>query len=491
MLGLIGGNPESGSAGTSLRPTETDLSRFLNIGILSLTPDVETGLGRLALVFRPVQVGRGKIVRILYFNYANTSFASILRSLEYAKAAADHGHQVVLCYLHPDFRPPESFFDLITAYSTATGNLRVHYPPRAAAASPSMRSAGRKQVAGKVVDSKPTLKGLYRQMAGSLRYVPQELEWVKRSRPDVILARPDQVMSFMVTSRLSKLPLVLECDGPVEELDQHWGLASRWVAPFDTWRAHRAASLLYISEPCRELWLRKRIPAEKLFYTPNAAHPDRFKPLVPDVRRDLRRKFGLEGAKVIGFSGNLRAWHGVDSLIEAAKPLLLRDPGIRILFIGAVDDPSVLARHDLPAQVRERQLVFTGPLPYPAMGDHIDLADCIALPYPSTHLFYFSPMKLFEAMSLGKIIVAPRMGQIGEMLGDLRSPILYHPDEPGALARGLEEALARAGRVPEGGIAGADARARIEAEHTWAHRGRVVVEACEYALERAGRKAAA
>lgn len=424
-------------------------------------------------------------MKILYFNYQTTSFASIVRSLEYAKAAADHGHQVALVYLHPHFRPPETFYDLIAAY--AGSNLRVYHPPRAAGS----KAADLKRAIGKVVDGKPTLKGLYRQMAASLRYVGPEMEWVKRFGPDVILARPDQIMSFLVTSRLRGLPLVLECDGPVEELDRYWGLPSRWVAPLDTWRAHRAASLLYISGPCRELWLRKRIPPEKLFYTPNAAHPDRFKPLVPAARRELRRKFGLEGRKVIGFSGNLRSWHGVDQLLDAAGPMLLRDPDVRILFIGAVDDPAVLARHGLPAHVRERSLVFTGPLPYAAMGDHIDLADCIALPYPSTDLFYFSPMKLFEAMSLGKIIVAPRMGQIGEMLDGLRSPVLYDPDETGALGRGLAEALARVGRIPEGAVAGADARSRIEAEHTWAHRGRVVVEACEYALAGAGRTAGA
>ena len=418
-----------------------------------------------------------------------TAIAAILRSLECAKGAADEGHDVALCYLHPAFRPPESFFDLLAAYESP--RLRVHYPARRPAAASG--EAGKKLPAGKVVEGKPTLKGLYRQIAASFGYVPAELRWVDRFRPDVLMARPDQVFSFLVTSKLRSLPLVLETDGPVEELDRYWGLDSRWVRPLDTWRARSAHALLYISGACRELWRRKRIPEERLFYAPNGAHPDRFRPLDPETRGALRRKFGLEaGAKVIGFSGNLRAWHGAENLLEAALPLMEKDPELRILFIGTVDDPAVLDRCRVPEAIRRQRLVFTGPVPYARMGEHIDLADVLALPYPDTDFFYFSPMKLFEGMSLGKILVAPRLGQIDEMLGDLDSPVLY--DAKGgtrALGEALAEGLQRSLSERAGKPAGEDARQRIVQAHTWAHRGQMVARACEYAVRRAGRKAAA
>lgn len=416
-------------------------------------------------------------MKILYFNYMTTSFASILRSLEYARGAADQGHEVTLCYLHPWFRPPEWYYGFMDGYRD--GNLRIHHPPRPAG--PEAAAGLPRRAAGKVVESRPSIKGLLRQAAGSLRYVPRELALVDQVRPDVLLARPDQVFSFLATARLRGLPLVLECDGPVEELDRYWGLDSRWVEPLDTWRARRAQALLYISGACRELWTRKRIPAERLFYAPNAAHPQRFKPLHPARRRALRRSLGLDGSKVIGFSGNLRSWHGVDNLIRAALPILASDPDVRLLFIGSVDDPEHLARLRVPEEIRRTRFVFTGPLPYSSMGDHIDVADLIAIPYPPSDLFYFSPMKLFEAMSLGKLIVAPRQGQIEEMLGDLESPILYPPGDGRGLREGLEAGLRRLPEADPDRPLGPDARARIEDGHTWGHRGRVVAEACEYA----------
>ncbi len=425
-------------------------------------------------------------MKILYFNYMTTAFASILRSLEYAKALADQGHHVTLCYLNPYFRPPAFYYDLMESYQSE--NFHVYYPPRpntlgrhdsaATSSAPTPKAA-----LGKVVEGKPTLKGLYRQIISSLRYVPVEINWVKKVQPDVLMARPDHILSFVVTSKLRRLPLVMECDGPVEELDYYWGLNSKWVKPFDTWRAKNSDALLYISQPCGELWKQKKISPQKLFYTPNGVHPEQFKPSLPIARENLRKEYNLQDCKVIGFSGNLRAWHGVDLLISAALPLLQKETKLKLLFIGAVDDPQSLALQKVPEEIRKQQFVFTGPLPYTRMGEHIDLADCMAIPYPHSDFFYFSPMKLFEAMSVGKLIIAPHLGQIEEMLGGLSSPLLYDARDPHALAQCLEKAFDRISTASPDAMLGADARARILSAHTWNHRGIVVSRACEYAYQ--------
>ena len=70
-----------------------------------------------------------------------------------------------------------------------------------------------------------------------------------------------------------------------------------------------------------------------------------------------------------------------------------------------------MALQKVPEAIRKERLVFTGPLPYARMGEHIDMADAMVIPYPHSDFFYFSPMKLFEAMCLGKLIVAPHQRQ--------------------------------------------------------------------------------
>ena len=416
-------------------------------------------------------------MRILYLVYMPAGVGQTLRSLECAKAAADLGHDVTLGFLNRHYRAPDFCYQMMSAYQG--DRFRTVLPePRPAPAN------GRtpKAAIGRIVDARPSLRGLYRQIAGSLKFVPGEMGLIRRFRPDVLVVRPDHVISFLASSRLRNVPLVLETDGPVEELDVRWGLDSRWVRPLDTWRARAAGALLYISRECGDLWLRKKIPAEKLFYTPNGVDPDRFKPSQPGEREALRARYGLAGSRVIGFSGNLRDWHGVDALVRAALPILRREADVKLLFIGAVDDPGVLERLQVPAGIRDRRFVFTGLLPYARMGEHIDLADCMAMPFPYSDFFYPSAMKVFEAMSVGKLIVAPRLGQIGELLEGLASPLLYDPRDPEALGRSLEAALRRIVPAPGNRSPGADARERIKTGHTWAHRGRVLVEACEHAM---------
>ena len=207
-----------------------------------------------------------------------TSFASLLRSLEYGKAAANLGNEVTLCYLHPSFHPPATYYDLMESYQSSNFTVVYPFPKPKSSSKTVIRQLSKAKVIGKVVDGKPTLKGLFRQILVSLRYVPQEIKWVKRPKPDVIMARP-----------------------------------------LDTWRARRAGAVLYISQPCWDLWRKKNIPTEKLFYTPNAAHPEKWKPLEPKRRDSMRASFGLTGARVIGFSGNLRSWHGVNLLAFNAR----------------------------------------------------------------------------------------------------------------------------------------------------------------------------
>ena len=425
-------------------------------------------------------------MRILYLTYMPTGVGQTLRSLECAKAASDLGHEVRLKFLNRHYQSPNFCYEMMERYRS--DKFRAFHPPKPSFGSDKPGYSQAKSSIGRIVDSRPTLKGLYRQIAASMRFVPVEMESVKQFKPDVIVARPDQIFSFVVTSRLCSVPVVLETDGPVEELDSRWGLDSRWVRPLDTWRAHRAAALLYISKTCGELWVKKKIPRERLFYAPNGVDPDVFKPSDPAKRSVMRARLGLGDGHVIGFSGNMREWHGVDQLIQAALPLLRRDASLKLLFVGAVDDPSVLNRQEVPADIRKRQFVFTGLLPYSRMGEHIDLADCMAMPFPYSDFFFPSAMKLFEAMSVGKLIVAPRMGQIEEVLGGLKSPILYDPRGPAALTQSLEEAKRRAAGASPGIPMGADARDCVARAHTWSHRGRAVVDACEYAIRGENRK---
>ena len=166
-------------------------------------------------------------MRLLFLNYMNASLATMIRSLELATATSRLGHDVTLCFMHPTFRPPDSFREVL---ATRSGDrLVIRYPP------PAPPRAGAPASPGRVTEARPSAAGLALQAAASLRYVPAETTLVRNARPDVIVARPDHVFSFLATSRLTRTPLVLDTDGPV--LGLRFGMTGRLVvdglAPID------------------------------------------------------------------------------------------------------------------------------------------------------------------------------------------------------------------------------------------------------------------
>lgn len=442
-------------------------------------------------------------MKILYLNYSTTNLATMIRCLELARAASQNGHDVTLCYMHRRFSPPAFFSAFLRSFEherfrvlpVSMERARLAAPveqptppdgaganPPGQTAEPSERGRSRSHAAPHSFRRRRALS-LIRQAATSMRYVPREMHLIKELRPDVVVARPDQIFSFLVSTLLTHVPLVISTDGPVEELATLWGVKSRLPVIADTWRLWRADALLVVSSVCYDLLRSKGIPKDRLFLCPNGTDPEFFKPSASGERQHLRSRLGLEGAHVLGFSGNQVAYHGVGELLKTCVPLLQSRPLAKVLVIGALKAEQALELSELPGQIRSR-IVFTGALPYTDMPAYIDCADIMVMPYPKLELFFFSPMKMFEAMAMGKPIVASRQGQVCEFLKDLPCAFLYDPDEPGALLVKLEEALA----ALEAGITGAAGRELLLREHTWLQRGETLASACEYALANRGRR---
>ena len=160
-------------------------------------------------------------------------------------------------------------------------------------------------------------------------------------------------------------------------------------------------------------------------------------------------------------------------------PLLRQNPLIKIFIIGTIEDKRSLGLNNLPVDIIEKQVIFTGAVNYLEMPKIIDISDIVVMPYPSMELFHFSPMKMFEAMSLGKIIIAPLQGQIADILSSLDSAILYEPDQGDALLNAIKLGL----EVVSNGMNGISGRELLIRGHSWTTRGKVVSEACSYAIK--------
>jgi glycosyltransferase involved in cell wall biosynthesis len=260
------------------------------------------------------------------------------------------------------------------------------------------------------------------------------------------------------------IPFLVEVNAPLGlEQDTYRGDAlATLAAAAERQTLRRADAVFAVSESLRAYAASLGVEDARLHVLPNAIDPQRFYPAEADPKTGTR--LGLDSGPVLGFVGGLRAWHGVGALPELVARLGTTHPNVRLVVAGDGPGRAELQRRFHDAEVADR-VVFTGSLAHDEVPAVLRRLDVALVPYePLEHAFYFSPLKLFEAMACGVPVVAARIGQIGDVVRDGETGLLYEPGDDAALLAACERLLADADLRRRIGLAAADA---VRREHTW------------------------
>jgi glycosyltransferase involved in cell wall biosynthesis len=283
-------------------------------------------------------------------------------------------------------------------------------------------------------------------------------------------------------ARMHDLPYLVEVNAPlVEEARTYRGLHLEQLALDVAASVFSAADhVLAVSEEVGN-WVLDLAPHSRVTVLPNGVDTDRIRPIEPTAAWRQKAGGSAADARVIGFVGRVRPWHGVDKLIEALAVARREHPELRLCVVGEDGD----AARELQALVRrldlENVVTFTGAVPPEEIPEALGAIDIAVAPYPALDRFYFSPLKIYEYMAAGRPVVASAIGQISDVLEDGRTGLLVPPGDVDALAA----ALVRLCREPElaAGL-GAAARSEAEARHTWHSRVATVNDLVAAAIER-------
>jgi glycosyltransferase involved in cell wall biosynthesis len=169
---------------------------------------------------------------------------------------------------------------------------------------------------------------------------------------------------------------------------------------------------------------------------------DRFKPQDPAAVAALKRELGLEGKKLAVFGGVARAHKGVEIYAEALARLGRDD--VALLILGPMDEGMRgMMRHPAygkfvccPATDAEATRRIHRDMPR-----YLGLGDALIVPLADTALARSQmPCKVFEAMAMGKPIVASAVSDLPEVLGGCGR--LVAPGSPEAVAQALAAVFA-------------------------------------------------
>jgi glycosyltransferase involved in cell wall biosynthesis len=151
-----------------------------------------------------------------------------------------------------------------------------------------------------------------------------------------------------------------------------------------------------------------------------------------------------EKRPIVGMVGQVSRWKGQDVFLKAASRLAGDHPEVRFLIVGGALFGEDAYRRELEEQARAQGLAervaFAGHLdnPYPVMKRLAVLVHCPVEPEPFGRV-------LVESLALGVPVVASRIGADEEIIEDGVNGTLVPPDDPEALARGVEAMWAKRG----------------------------------------------
>jgi glycosyltransferase involved in cell wall biosynthesis len=320
-----------------------------------------------------------------------------------------------------------------------------------------------------------------RNLFYNLRLYEKALDDLRSRRVDFIYERYT-LFSFagIRLARALDVPHILEVNAPLAyEQEKTRGLEMKEFAREAERRIFRETDrVIVVSRRLQEFVASCGVPASRIHVLPNAVDPSRF--VSADDGKAIRVRYHLHGKRVIGFVGSLKPWHGTETLLEAFRALYATAPNTHLLIVG--DGPK---REGLEQYARSNGLngavTFTGNVPYDDIPHYIATMDITVAPYIPNENFYYSPIKIFEYMVMGKPVVAGRIGQVEELIADGETGVLFEPGNVGQLTA----ALARlTDDVQLCRHLGEKASAWVQKERTWDNNAREVIAIAQELIER-------
>ena len=229
----------------------------------------------------------------------------------------------------------------------------------------------------------------------SVRYYSKMAPFVFATKPDLIYQRQSRFsLAGVLLKFIYRVPFFLECNGSEVWMLKNWG-GKKWMLPFvwivEKLNWHFADQIFCVSQAIRDEIGRGVV-------NPNGVDVDVFKP-----KHTKRKRF------TVGWVGTYGAWHGVETIVEAAR------------LLGDDVDWYMMGNGKLRPWAEANMNAFFGTIDHDRMPEFLNSCDVLVSAQQLNKDgsdFFGSPTKLFEYMAVGKPILTTPYGQPGKILED-------------------------------------------------------------------------
>lgn len=269
-----------------------------------------------------------------------------------------------------------------------------------------------------------------------------------RERPGIIHAASNYMNGLAANNVARRLGIksVYEVRGLWEitriSREPEWNNTEHYsmIARLEAQAAKDADAVFTLTNALKNELISRGVAAEKIHLLPNGVDSSRFIP--KERNNELALKLGIDNKVVIGFLGSVVQYEGVEYIIQAAS--ILKKKGIHNFAVIIVGDGAVLDNvKSITSDLNMNDYVrFTGRVPHDEIEDYYSVVDICPLPRKGLPVCEMvSPLKPFEAMAMGKVVVSSDVAALAEIVNDGVTGLLHRKDDPEDLARKIEQLI--------------------------------------------------
>ena len=231
-----------------------------------------------------------------------------------------------------------------------------------------------------------------------------------------------------------------------------------------------------ISGALRDFWVKAGVPKEKTLALHDAVDGRQYSAM--EEQKPMRQMLGLSlDKKIVTYAGSLYRDRGIETILELAKSF--RE--VLFIVVGGPEDRKRLYQ----SMCKDRgisNISFTGHVRHQKVKQYLVAADVLLMIWSRRvpTINYCSPLKMFEYMAAGRIIVGHAFPTILEVLKDGQNAYLASPDS----FEDLREKLSSSLHETYPSAMAKRAKELVMKQYTWQARVRAILPFLEASIHR-------
>jgi glycosyltransferase involved in cell wall biosynthesis len=149
-----------------------------------------------------------------------------------------------------------------------------------------------------------------------------------------------------------------------------------------------------------------------------------------NITQYTSEKTSKTNSLAIIYVGSIKESHGIDTIIQASKYLKDNKVRFKVILVGyTIEEDRIWLKRTITSENLVGEVEFIGEVNHEEALRMISQADVCVCLFPRTTVFdCIYPIKLFEYLALGKIVIASRLTGISRIIEDGKNGLLVEPE---------------------------------------------------------------